>query len=135
MRDQIKISIQYFRLKKYFMEQLHYSERAAIQSIDDIRNMDPVVRKAFIVWFTTGKLPQGELCGIHYSNLVTYKNMNPVAAFLAIDWYVKEPHAAYAAIAVPLKDQGNMIVDTADRIRPCADPMDATPENTEDIAE
>lgn len=139
MRDQIKITINYLRLKKYLIEQLNYSERTAITTIEDIRKMNPVIRKAFLVWFTTGKKPQGELCGIHFNNLVTYRKMNPVAAFLAIDWYVKEPEAAYATIAMPLKDDGNLIIDETDKMQMVVEQLpekgSGIPENTEDITE
>lgn len=137
MRDQIKITVNYFRLKKYLIERLNYSEKAAVTTINDVRRMVPEVRKAFLVWFTTGKKPQGELCGIHYNNLVVYRKMNPVAAFLAVDWYVKDPKAAYATIAMPLKDDGNKLVAITDDMKAAIDQLyDDTKieqENTEDI--
>lgn len=113
MSEQIKITVKYFRLKKYLMEELGYSSKTAAVTISDIRRMVPPVRKAFLVWFTTGKKPQGELCGIHYENLLTYRDLNPVSAFLAIDWYVKDPKEAYAMLAMPSKDQGKKAAEPA----------------------
>lgn len=138
MGDQIKITINYFRLKKYLIEQLNYSERAAIITIEDIRKMNPDIRKAFLVWFTTGEAPKGELHGINYNNLINYRKISPVAAFLAIDWYVKEPEEAYSAIALPLKDDEKKIVGNGKEQRTSEQLTEkdtVMSENTADITE
>lgn len=128
MTDQFKITINYFRLKKYLVEQLHYSDHAAVSAISNIRQMTPDIRGAFLTWFTTGVQPEGDFHGINFANLITYRNMNPVAAFLAVDWYVKEPEVAYSVLAMPLKDKEAEILipnDAADT------PVN---ENTDDIS-
>lgn len=130
-----KNTIDYFRLKKYLIEKLNYSERAAIITIDDIRKMEPDIRKALFVWFKTGNTPQGELHGIDYNNLVNYRKISPIAAFLAIDWYVKDPEEAYSVIAVPMKDDEKKIIATTGKTEQLTDNDNAIFENTADITE
>lgn len=145
MYNQIKITINYFRLKKYLMEKLNYNEKTAIITIRDIRRMKPDLRQAFVIWFTKGEEPSGMLYGINFRNLVTYKKMNPVAAFLAIDWYAKDPKTAYSVFAMPLKDDGDKLADHAGELKPIAEKLAEIKkirekdikdsENTDDISE
>ena len=140
LNDQIRITVKYFRLKKYLIEKLDYNKRTAVETIRDIRKMTPVIRKAFLVWFTTGKTPEGDLCGINYNNLLTYRNLNPVSAFLAIDWYVKDPKNAEVVLARPIQDRSRMKIDPTDDyvpdlIKKIAAEQKEIPENKEDITE
>ncbi len=142
MMTQEKRTIGYFRLKKYLMEKQNYEKHVAVKTIQDIRKMCPEVKKAFVTWFTTGDAPEGYLCGIHYQNLLQYRNMNPVSAFLAIDWYVKEPDVAGPMLAMPLPDDPKKKVrmsleEMPERMRQIAKELEEQElsEDTADIAD
>lgn len=110
MKDLIRLTLNYFRLKKYLMEDLDYTEHQAIRTISDIRKMDPSIRRAFILWFTKGEEPKDKLCGVNFQNLMNYRNLNPVAAFLAIDWYREDPMQAFSVLGTGTKDSGMELV-------------------------
>ena len=80
------------------------------------------------------------MCGINYNNLLTYRNLNPVSAFLAIDWYAKDPKTAAVTLARPIQDNSQMKIDPSgdyvpDLIKKIAAEQKEIPENTEDITE
>ena len=106
MIENIKIIIKYFRIKKYLMNELGYSNKSAIRVIDKIRKMKPEIKRAFVVWFTKGETPKEPLCGVDYDKLLTYRDLNHVSAFLAIDWYARNPEDAFNALSAPQKDVG-----------------------------
>lgn len=109
--------ISYFRLKKYLVEKLEYTPHEAVATIKDIRHMKNDLRAAFYEWFTTSKIPEGELNGVNFHALMEAKKLNPVATFLTIDWYCKEPALAKRYIIMPEKDVGYELVgkDNIDR--------------------
>ena len=138
LNDKVKLSLNYFRLKKYLISDLGYEEGSAVSAIGRIRNMEPDIKRAFLTWFTTGDIPAGDFHGIDIENLMLYRQLNPVAAFLAVDWYVKEPETAYSLLSMPLKDSINKTspLSESDIDKLCSKYSIKRPEpseNTEDI--
>ncbi len=138
MIENIKIAVKYFRIKNYLMKELKYSNRGAIRVINKIRKMKPEIKRAFLVWFTTGQTPKEPLCGVDYRKLLKYRDLNHVSAFLAIDWYARNPEEAFNALSMPQKDicagpactseeEINRLLDKYSIKR------EAPPENTDDI--
>jgi hypothetical protein len=69
----------------------------------DIIRINPVFRTAFKHWWETGNLQDvGEYSGYTLNDLVTgikgTGKLNPIGAFLTLDWLSREPEKASAAI-------------------------------------
>jgi hypothetical protein len=54
----------------------------------------PEVKDAFTTWWQDGTLPFLEVEDYSVSTLIEEHDMNPIAAFLTLDWLAREPHLA-----------------------------------------
>ena len=61
--------------------------------------MDPELKKLFAAWFKTGKTPECFVEGVSFDILVKTFRMNPVNAFLTLDWLKREPKKAKRALS------------------------------------
>lgn len=69
---------------------------AAAQKLLELRSE---LRPAFESWWSTGELPDVEVGEYSVGRLMEELEMNPIAAFLALDWLVREPDEAKQTLA------------------------------------
>ena len=75
-----------------------YPEFMLEQTADKLERLTPQIARLFETWAETEQKPDLEICGYSYSRLTRDFKMKPVAAFLALDWLVREPKKASAAL-------------------------------------
>lgn len=86
-------SIKYSSLKRYLRD-LGYGDKDARRSIKKLRAMDPALKQAFALYFNEGIQPEMEIAEITFQELISKVKMNPVTAFLFLDWLNREPDTA-----------------------------------------
>jgi hypothetical protein len=57
-------------------------------------DLQPQLKSEFEQWWHTGQLPTIEIEGYTVQRLMTEREMNPIAAILALDWLIREPEFA-----------------------------------------
>jgi len=82
------------RLKSEF----GYEQAGAQLVADDLEGSDPAVRRAFLEWLTSGRLPILSVEGFDVPKLMREHGMNVPAALLTLDWLLREPKAALASL-------------------------------------
>jgi hypothetical protein len=75
-----------------------YSSHAADITARELMAADPRIQEAFSHWWKTGEIVEFETEGYNVQRLADEHGMNPVAAYLTLDWLVKEPEAALASL-------------------------------------
>lgn len=81
-------------------EEFGYPSVGAQMVAADLRACSPLIRAAFWQWWKRGVLDLGlQVEGYTLKRLAEEHGMNPIAAFLTLDWLVKEPEAALASLA------------------------------------
>jgi hypothetical protein len=76
-----------------------YSPYAADVTARELVAADPRIQEAFYRWWNTSEISDIEVEGHHLQRLADEHGMNPIAAFLTLDWLIKEPEAALASLA------------------------------------
>jgi len=80
------------------IEEFGYSKENAAEVVDDLSNCSEQIISAFLRWWNTGVLPDIEIEQYNVSRLRKEYGMNPIAALLSLDWLIKEPEEAKAAL-------------------------------------
>jgi len=75
-----------------------YLEFMLEQTADKIERLTPSVAQAFEIWSDSREVPEMEIYGYTYFNLIKDFGMKPIAAFLALDWLTRESKKASAAL-------------------------------------
>lgn len=89
--------LKYNRIKSLICE-MGYTEKQAKHAICELRNMDKDLKKAFLWWIRNNEQPTIEIEGVTHAELMENLQMNPIAAFLFMDWLKKDPVAAKRTI-------------------------------------
>lgn len=63
-----------------------------------VEGFRPETRRAFEAWWQSGEVPGLEAEGYTVARLVEERGLNPLAALLTLDWLLREPEAARAAV-------------------------------------
>lgn len=71
-----------------------YPDYMLEQTADKVENMNKSLMEAFEDWANNGNIPTIEVEGWSYNRLIEKFNMRPVAAFLALDWLIRDPEKA-----------------------------------------
>lgn len=71
-----------------------YPEFMLEQTADKLERLVPYVAKAFDAWAEYGEEPTLTVGDWTYSKLIKKFIMRPIAAFLALDWLIREPEKA-----------------------------------------
>ena len=71
-----------------------YTENGIEIVLDKIMQMEPSVRKNVEDHLNSGEAQDMEVEGYSLQELMAKRNMNPLAAYMTIDWLIKEPEAA-----------------------------------------
>lgn len=102
--DNFRMIVKYYTLKKYLMNKLDYSEQTAKNAIAEIRKMDPEILHMFVVWFNgdiSAPLPNKKINGITLQNIIDLNHVDPVSAFIDLNWIKEDPDKAKYYIAKP----------------------------------
>lgn len=79
--------------------ELGYSDRGASLVADRLEVSDVRIRASFLKWWNSGHIESVEVEGYGVQQLMREHQFNPIAAFLTLDWLIKEPGNAKAALA------------------------------------
>lgn len=83
----------------------NYQEEAASQVLKlTLEKLSPIIKKALIAFLETGSHDEIVLFGYSVEKLIQEKNMNEIAAFLSLDWIVKDPDSALAQLKSNYKE-------------------------------
>lgn len=72
-------------------------------TITKLEMLQPIVAKQFDSWVDSGMFPDLSIEGISFAKLVKERGMNPIGAFLALDWLAREPETAKTSLSKKLK--------------------------------
>ena len=92
------VVISYIKLYKKMQEE-GFSALQAFRNMGRIRKMDPSILKALQEWLEGG-YPVLTVNGVSFEELVEEEDMNPIRAFLMLDWIHREPASAMRYMAV-----------------------------------
>lgn len=78
--------------------EFNYPKQGAELVFQKISAMESSIRSEFDRWWHTGSVPNLEVEGYSIAVLMSEHNMNPIAAFLTLDWLLREPERAVASL-------------------------------------
>ena len=68
-------------------------------TIERLNNMEPEIKQLFDHWLHDGSVPNDNVCGYTYSELIGQKyRFTPINAFLTLNWLLVDTSAAIAAL-------------------------------------
>jgi hypothetical protein len=79
--------------------ELGYSSAEAEFAILDLSDADELIQKEFLNWWNTGQVSELMIEGYTVERLNAEHSMNPIAAFLTLDWLLKEPDVALKSLS------------------------------------
>lgn len=85
-------------LVKCLVNDFGYPEEKAQLIVKKLDSSQPKIKAAVDLWWNEAKIPTIEIAGYNFKRLVSEHNMNPVAAFLTLDWLLREPEEAIASL-------------------------------------
>ena len=94
------MKISYKKLMRYLMSEHDYTEAEAAHSIDRLRDVHEEIKEALAEFWQTGEVPN-KVHGMNVPALMKHRDMDPIAALLAIDWLIEQPRAAKWAMMHP----------------------------------
>ena len=82
-----------------FLEGCGYSRAGARSAAKRLIQMDPQLKKDFVRWSQDGSIPQTAVEEFDIPGLTQHRAMTVPAAFLTLDWLLREPEQAKTALA------------------------------------
>jgi hypothetical protein len=76
------------------VEQYGYSEAQARNTVTKLARSSEEIREAFWRWWQTGELDSPAIQGYTVKQIVDDHGINPVGAYLALDWLRRDPQQA-----------------------------------------
>jgi hypothetical protein len=83
---------------KRLVDEYGYPPPGARVAAQRLAELSGAVREAFDHWWTSGEPPELEIGGFTLVRLAVEHGMNPIAAFLTLDWLARDPAAAHASL-------------------------------------
>lgn len=80
------------------IEEFGYTGSKSKMIWQKINEISPDLFKEFDEWWENGKQPDVIEGGVSYKELITKHSMNPLAAFLTLDWLKREPKTALESL-------------------------------------
>jgi hypothetical protein len=80
------------------IEEFGYTESKAIMIWTKIKEISPDLFITFVEWWESGDQPNVIEGGLTYKELTTEYSMNPIAAFLTLDWLKRDPKTAKVSL-------------------------------------
>lgn len=90
------------RIKEILVRE-NYPEFMLEPTIDKIERFTPEVKAVFNEWCSRNETPEFSVEGFSYKGLVIKWRMKPVGAFITLDWLIREPEKAKAALQKGIK--------------------------------
>lgn len=95
MVDRTKMSlVQKNKLEEYLKVELKYNEKEVMQAITAVMNMDVQLRTKLMEYIATRRIPDIAAEGISVMDLIERLEMNPVTAFISMDYLITNPEEA-----------------------------------------
>lgn len=69
------------------------------QTVAKIDNFQPSIKACFVKWVEDGTCPDIEIEGFTFRRLIEEQDKTPIAAFLALDWLVRDPDTAKVSLS------------------------------------
>ena len=95
-------------IASWLMSDQGYPRERAAALAGKILNCASFIQAGFEQWWQTKQLPELEVEGVTLKLLIEEHNMKPVAAFLTLDWLLRDPeeakkflHTGYDAVVFP----------------------------------
>ena len=89
-------------LREQLIEKSDFKEAQVDEMVKKINTLSPEIYAAFEEWFQSGKIKDIEIEGYTVESLrMKNPKMNPIAAYLTLDWLKREPVKAKIAIEQP----------------------------------
>ncbi len=76
------------------MTEFGYPRKRAESAVRKLHKLQPEIKTDFENWWLTGEIPGSEIEGYTVSRLQGEYSMNPIAAFLTLDWLIRDPEIA-----------------------------------------
>lgn len=80
------------------IDEFGYPKKGAQIVVQKLMQCTPEVKEAFLAWWHSGETGALEVEGFTVKRLMKHHGMNPVAAFLTLDWLKREPDAALSSL-------------------------------------
>lgn len=80
------------------LKELGYPEQMINPTIQKIERFDSKIASAFKQWLETAAVPDLKIEGYSFVRLTSELSMNPINAFLTLDWLKREPKKATSAL-------------------------------------
>jgi len=87
------------KIKSRLIQEFGYSEKGAELVTRQLLQLDPKLADAFARWWQDGNTTDIEIEGFTMQRLINEHDMNPIAAFLTLDWLIREPNKALISLA------------------------------------
>ncbi len=81
-------------LMKRLVVEFEYPVPRAESAAAKLLNLQPQLRSPFERWWRTGEMPEIEIEEYTLDRLMSELSLNPIAAFLALDWLIRQPQQA-----------------------------------------
>lgn len=80
-----------------------YPEFMHEKTVAKIQNFQDIIAIEFTNWVEKNASPEISIEGYSYSFLVNHMNMQPIGAFITLDWLLRDPQKAKAALLKGIK--------------------------------
>lgn len=80
------------------IDEFGFPSQGAALIADKLLDLQPVLKLSFEEWWKTGRLPDLKIEGYSLGKLMSDHGMKTVAAFLTLDWLLREPERAKASL-------------------------------------
>jgi predicted nucleic acid-binding protein len=80
------------------VDEFGYSEKGALLAADRLVALTGSLAEQFAQWWWHGTSPNRSIEGYTFDSLIEGSGMNPIAAFLTLDWLERDPQRASASL-------------------------------------
>jgi hypothetical protein len=88
------------KLKSVLMKKHNYDRELALQTIEDIKALDEDILEAAQGFINTDEIKNITVEPCDVASLIEAYNMNPIGAYIFIDWLRKEPNKALQCLGL-----------------------------------
>lgn len=82
------------QVRERLITEFGYPPEQAGITAEKLLHLESGLQTDFEEWWETGRLPETEVEGFTVKRLMEQRELNPVAAFLSLDWLLREPKIA-----------------------------------------
>lgn len=104
-------------LRNVLMKKHNYDRELALQTIEDIKALDEDILEAVEEFINTDEVKNITVKPCDVLELIETYNMNPIGAYIFIDWLRKEPNKALKCLALGFDEVKDVEEDEEDEER------------------